>query len=335
MGKRKRDGELVEGATANIPSDDIRVDFAAKRGTTATQTEATTSITVQIVTGSYDKTLHGITAKITRIGGEIPENGSVIEFADTFLFNAHSAAIRCLAVSPPSKQKKVVLASGSSDQVINLYHLSAQISSPENNPVPSTPTLVGRKTAENPRNKELGCLQHHNAGVNVLHFPSRSKLLTGADDNTIAVCRTRDWTVLSTIKVPIPKPQGRPSGDTAPLGGNPTGINAFAIHPSMKLMVSVSKREKCMRLWNLLTGKRAGVLNFGKEVLQDLGEGKRTHGEGLKVEWNDVGEEFVVCFERGAIIYGLVTLSYQICIKFTNTTSRTLTPKQSYDSVLQ
>ena len=112
--------------------------------------------------------------------------------------------------------------------------------------------------------------------------------------------------MLSTIKAPIPKAHGRPSGDTAPSGGTPAGVNDFAIHPSMKLIVSMGRGEKCMRLWNLITGKKAGVLNFGRELLQGVGEGKWARGEGRRVEWSSLGEEFVVGFERGCAVFGMV-----------------------------
>ncbi len=131
--------------------------------------------------------------------------------------------------------------------------------------------------------------------------------MSSSEDSTIAVTRTRDWSLLSSIKVPIPKPVGRPSGDTAPLGGAPSGVNDFAVHPSMKLMISVGKGEKSMRLWNLITGKKAGVLNFERGILGEVGEGKYSRGEGRKVAWGatDVGEEFCVGFERGILVFGM------------------------------
>ena len=264
------------------------------------------STTIQIVVGTYEKILHGVTATLS----EEPR-GESVDFADTFLFNAHASAIRCLAISPPSSntnatKSKVILATGSSDQTINLYHISTAPPSAQKNKGLSTSSLSGSQVAPNPKNKELGSLQHHNLGVNALQFPTRSKLLSAAEDNTIAVTRTRDWTVLSTIKAPIPKAHGRPSGDTAPLGGTPAGVNDFAIHPSMKLMVSIGKGEKCMRLWNLVTGKKAGVLTFERDLLQGIGEGRWASGEGRRVEWSSLGEEFVVGFERGAAVFGLV-----------------------------
>jgi protein MAK11 len=74
-------------------------------------------------------------------------------------------------------------------------------------------------------------------------------------------------------------------------------------------MLSVSKGEKCMRLWNLVTGKKAGVLTFDRAVLQEVGEGRYSSGEGRKVVWGasdeEGGEEFAVGFERGGVVFGM------------------------------
>ena len=306
MGKRKRD--KVEQVS---PKDQLRGDAKKKKELPGSKDSLAAPVTVQIVIGTYEKVLHGVTATITGNVLESTDQAQAVEFADTFLLRPHGAAIRCLAISPPSssdmaKSQKLILASGSSDQVVNLYHISAIAPPRQWLKGPPMPTSSGNRIAENPKNRELGSLQHHSAGINALYFPTRSKLLSAADDNTIAVARTRDWTILSTIKAPIPKAHGRPSGDTAPLGGTPAGVNDFAIHPSMKLMVSVGKGEKCMRLWNLVTGKKAGVLNFERDLLKGIGEGRWASGEGRRVAWNSLGEEFVVGFERGCVVFGMV-----------------------------
>lgn len=303
MGKRKR---VIEGVHSDLRSVTETIsdgDRALKKTKNAVQRP----FTLQIIAGTYERILHGLTA--TAVNGIGGSNGkdAAIEFADSFLFNAHASSIRCLALSPPSTHNKVTLASGGSDQTINLYHLSATRSVEDSGKARSAPNLSGRKVVENPKNRELGSLQHHAANVNALQFPTRSKLLSAADDNTIAIARTRDWTILSTIKVPIPKAQGRPSGDTAPPGGPPSGVIDFAIHPSMKLMISLTKGERCMRLWNLVTGRKAGVLNFEKTLLQAVGESRWSRGDGSRVEWNNAGEEFVISFERGAVVFGLVS----------------------------
>ena len=265
------------------------------------------AVNIQIVVGTYDKVLHGTIASA--------QGSSDVEFLDNFMFEAHTSAVRCLALSPSSsslsasEHQRIILASGGSDERINLYHLAASPPLRTDGRPPSARSLAGKEILQSPKNRELGSLLHHSSAVNALYFPTRSKLLSAADDNTIAVTRTRDWTGLSSIKAPIPKSQGRPSGDTAPLGGLPAGVNDFAVHPSMKLMISVGKGEKCMRLWNLITGKKAGVLNFEKSLLQGIGEGKWGSGEGRRAKWNTTGEEFLIAFEKGAVLFGMVILS--------------------------
>ncbi|PHH66050.1 hypothetical protein CDD81_575 [Ophiocordyceps australis] len=261
-------------------------------------------ITLQIVSGSYDQVLHGMTARIA---------GDSVEFADTFLFSAHNSAIRCVAISPasapaPGQTQKVFLASGSTDERINIYSLSAH--EPQQKTRGSAAALTrasARPILENRKNREVGTLLHHGATITGLHFATRGKLLSASEDSTVAVARTRDWGVLSTVRVPRAKAQGRPSGDTAALGAAPTGVNGFAVHPSLKLMISVSRGERCMRLWNLVTGKKAGVLSFGRELLQEVGESRHTSGEGRRVAWGsaDGSDEFAVGFERDVVVFGM------------------------------
>lgn len=271
-------------------------------------------ITIQIVAGSYDRILHGTQVTITYPSPSSPSAAAEVTFADTFLFTAHTSAIKCVALSPasapiPGQGQKVMLASGSTDERINVYNLSAHPPSTKVSPdAELLSTIAKRPIRENARNRELGTLLHHSSNVTKLLFPTRSKLLSASEDSTIAVTRTRDWSLLSTIKVPVAKVEGRPSGDTAPLGGTPSGVNDFAVHPSMKVMISVSKGERNMRLWNLVTGKKAGVLEFGRDVLQEVGEGRHSTGEGRKVVWGSSeseGDEFAVGFDRDILVFGM------------------------------
>jgi protein MAK11 len=310
MAKRKRNDPPKEEKASESPAKTVK--------SAPTPSEAPdAAVTVQVVTGSYERVLHGFTAGIPAFSfttkkddPKVSENA--VQCVDSFLFEAHGSAIRCLALSPMPKAtdspdaQKVIMASGSTDERINLYQLSAAPAA-VNEDYPTVPTLAGNKILENPKNRELGSLLHHTASISSLNFPSRSKLLAGAEDNTISVSKTRDWTVVSTIKAPNPKVQGRPSGDTAPPGAAPSGVNHFAVHPSMKLMVSVGKGEKCMRLWNLVTGKKAGVLNFSRDLLSSVKEGKWSSGEGRRIAWNGAGEEFAVAFEWGAVVFGVVS----------------------------
>ncbi|KAJ5143653.1 uncharacterized protein N7515_002440 [Penicillium bovifimosum] len=270
------------------------------------------ALTIQVITGSYERVLHGFTAGFpaSSLKAKTETDSPNIQCSDTFLFEAHGSAIRCLALSPLPKPtdsadaQKVMLATGSTDERINLYQISAAPPA-VNEDYPSVPTFAGNKILENPRNRELGALLHHTASITSLSFPSRSKLLAAGEDNTISISKTRDWTVVSTIKAPNPKVQGRPSGDTAPPGAAPSGVNHFAVHPSMKLMLSVGRGERCMRLWNLVTGRKAGVLNFTREVLQGVKESRWSTGEGRRIAWDSAGDEFAVAFEWGAVVFGI------------------------------
>lgn len=312
MNKRKRERGLRNNHTEDQPRKAFK---PASKTNTISAANNPESVTVQIVTGSYERVLHGFTANLSK--NELGEPPSGIQFSDTFLFEAHTSAIRCLALSPTNRvenarTQRLILASGGTDERINLYELS--VTPPiVNDQFPSVSTFAGNHVLENPRNRELGSLLHHSSAITALYFPSHSKLLAAAEDNTISVTKTRDWTVISTIKAPRPKVQGRPSGDAALSRTSPSGISNFAIHPSMKLMLSIGRGEKCMRLWNLVTGKKAGVLNFRRDLLQSVGEGKWSLGEGRHIIWDSQGEEFAVAFERGVIVFGTVSCAECIC----------------------
>ncbi|KAF3389282.1 Protein MAK11 [Penicillium rolfsii] len=308
MVKRKRNDISKEEKPLEAPAKTVKSAPSPSQAPDA-------AVTIQVVTGSYERVLHGFTAgfpaSALKTDDEASDkSGTPIHCVDTFLFEAHGSAIRCLALSPLPKAtdsadaQKVFLASGSTDERIQLYSLAAAPPAVSDE-YPSVPTLAGNKILENPKNRELGSLLHHSASITALSFPSRSKLLAAGEDNEISISKTRDWSVVSTIKAPHPKVQGRPSGDTAPPGAAPSGVNHFAVHPSMKLMLSVGKGEKCMRLWNLVTGKKAGVLNFGREILVSVKEGKWSSGEGRRLAWNTAGEEFAVAFEWGTVVFGI------------------------------
>lgn len=285
---------------------------ASTSTTTTTTSTTTTTTTIQIIAGSYDRILHGVTCTIDPPSSKT--STPTVSFADTFLFTAHTSAIRCLALSPPSapapgQSQKVMLATGATDERVNVYNLSAHPPAASARSAAALLSSAGapRPILENSSNRELGTLLHHSSTVTQLAFPTRGKLLSSSEDSTVAVTRTRDWSLLSSIKSPVPKLVGRPSGDTAAHGAGPRGVNSFAVHPSLKLMISVGKGERCMRLWNLVTGKKAGVLNFGREVLDAIGEGRIGMGEGRRVVWGSSkeGDEFAVAFDRDVVVFGM------------------------------
>ncbi|KAI9652472.1 MAG: hypothetical protein M1831_006741 [Alyxoria varia] len=231
---------------------------------------------------------------------QIADHKPQVNFRDTFLLTAHSSSIRCLAFSPPSSGRRY-LATGSSDETIKIYQISSvaphsittrTATTPKRAAPVSTSKLNGTRIpavvsdAANPSatNRELGTLTPHTSTITSLRFPTHSKLVSTSLDNSISISRTRDWTHLTTLRAPQPKSGTstsitskpsqnyarsvlrRPKGDTYALGSSPSGINAVSVHPSQRLAISVGLGERCMRLWNLVTGRKAGVLVFDKGV---------------------------------------------------------------------
>src|SRR5215471_9768686 len=121
MAKRKRDISGKHEDTHPYPRKALKSAADPQK----TPTDLPNEITIQIVTGSYERVLQGVTATISGPYDD-GESSQSIQFADTFLFHAHASAIRCLALGPlpdddPSPSQKLVLASGGTDERINLY----------------------------------------------------------------------------------------------------------------------------------------------------------------------------------------------------------------------
>ena len=362
VAKRKRDATAVDAEAVEKTNTAKKAKAPRPRKAptpSAFPIQLTTSdgqLTIQIIAGSYDRVLHGVTTTIRPFTSPLSSSSKKskqnvektarpkAEFADTFLFNAHASAIRCLALSPPSVpdhkgQQKVFLATGSTDEQIKIYNLTAH--PPSFRAVEDQKTLsslLPRPVLENSKNREVGQLTHHTSNITRLVFPNRSKLLSAAEDSTIGVTRTRDWAQLHSFKCPIPKVAGRPSGDTAVAGMGPSGVNDFAVHPSNKIMISVGKGERCMRLWNLETGKKSRVLNFDKELLIEIGEGRHSTGEARRIVWGssrdkegEEEDEFAVGFERDVLVFGVDCLPRCRLMRGENTKVHTFAYVKSVD----
>jgi protein MAK11 len=262
---------------------------------------------LQIITGTYEKTLHGFVASIHPLPASsttAPDSISLsTTFNDTFLFTAHTSPLRALAISPvaPNTTKRTLVTS-SADERINLYTLSTIL--PVN---PTASSLTGR-------NRHLGTLHnHHNTPTTLLFTPTRTKLLTAGADGLIHILRTRDWSTLTTLRTPKPKvkpinfaanyeegygPRIQTFTDPSEVSGSP--INDLALHPSQKILLSVSAGERAVRMWNLMTGRKVGVLVFDREAVPPV-----FGGEALRVEWSADGEDYAVAFERGVVVFGM------------------------------
>ncbi|RPB11278.1 WD40 repeat-like protein [Morchella conica CCBAS932] len=280
-------------------------------------------INFQVITGSYEKTLHGFVVTIPETAAaettETDTNSISLPatFADSFLFTAHTAPIETLSISPVgtgSGSGKRILATSSADEHIHLYTLSSILSRTTS----STKRILkpsSTATASNPKNKHLGTLTHHlNTPTALVFTPTRSKLISAGLDGQIHILRCRDWALMSTLKCPKPKakpinyaknytdgygPRIETFSSEGVYGGGAGGVNDVALHPSQKILLSVGKGERGVRMWNLMTGRKAGVLMFGRDdVPHKFGR------ESTKVEWSSDGNEYAVAFERGVVVFG-------------------------------
>ncbi|RYG59598.1 hypothetical protein EON64_20070, partial [archaeon] len=87
-------------------------------------------------------------------------------------------------------------------------------------------------------NKGIGDVSGHSGSVTSLKFFEDSMLLSASEDGTLYIWRVHDWEHLHI------------------LGGHKDVVFDFAIHPSGKLALSVSK-DHTLKLWNLIQGRCA------------------------------------------------------------------------------
>ena len=91
---------------------------------------------------------------------------------------------------------------------------------------------------------EHGTLMHHEGTVSCMAtHSSTSHLVTGSDDNTIAVVRMGSWQVEKTLYK------------------HTAGITAMALHPTGKLAFTAGKDKK-MITWNLVKARPAFITNI-------------------------------------------------------------------------
>uniref|UniRef100_A0A2R5L429 Putative p21-activated protein n=1 Tax=Ornithodoros turicata TaxID=34597 RepID=A0A2R5L429_9ACAR len=117
---------------------------------------------------------------------------------------------------------------------------------------------------------EMGTLMQHDGNITDLKFFGKSHLFSASEDNNICVWSTGSWQCLKTLK------------------GHKGGVVSLSVHPSGKLLLSVSK-DKTLRTWNLITGRTAFVTNLSP--FPEL------------VSWSPTGTYFVVAINNSLDVY--------------------------------
>ncbi|KAJ1921641.1 60s ribosome biogenesis protein mak11 [Tieghemiomyces parasiticus] len=117
---------------------------------------------------------------------------------------------------------------------------------------------------------EIGTLMEHQGTITTIEFYGKSHMITGGEDGLIIVWRTKDWESLVAMK------------------GHKGRVNDIAVHPSGRLALSVSS-DRTIRVWNLLTGRKASAYKIGRE--------------GLVIKWLADAKRYMILTDRELLIY--------------------------------
>lgn len=123
-------------------------------------------------------------------------------------------------------------------------------------------------------NQEMGELAGHSGAITFLQFFQDSFLISASEDNTMYIWRCYDW---ENVHI---------------LGGHKDIVNAFAIHPTGKIALSVS-RDKTLRIWNLVQGRCSLTKNLGSP--------------GEFVAWDPSGSSYLVGTSNSIQVFSTLT----------------------------
>lgn len=122
------------------------------------------------------------------------------------------------------------------------------------------------------KRSDVGTLMQQEGTVSCLQIFGESHVFSGSEDGTICIFDTKNWECLKTLR------------------GHKSAVNSFSIHPSGKMLLSVS-RDKTLRTWNLIKGRCAYITNL-KSVADH-------------VMWAPNGQDFVVSVDTRLDIYNI------------------------------
>ncbi|KAK2723479.1 hypothetical protein QYM36_001968 [Artemia franciscana] len=173
------------------------------------------------------------------LGLKLQKQDEKYKLSQTFSDHGQCGSVRCIAVSGK------FVACGSSDETIKVYDLQKRI--------------------------DFGNLIKHNGTVTCVDGFKSENLLSGSEDGTICIWRTRGWECDRTL-----------------VNAHKGGVTSLSIHPSGKLALSVGK-DKSLRTWNLIKARTAYVKNL--------------HAVGDLVRWSDEGTRYLVVIDSTLTVY--------------------------------
>lgn len=121
--------------------------------------------------------------------------------------------------------------------------------------------------------KKRKLIQTLEGAVNCACFVENSHLICGSEDSNIYIyeCKASDINLVKTLK------------------GHKGPITAMSVHPSGKVLLSISK-DNTMRTWNLIKGRSAYVTNNVKS-------------QAHLIHWSTTGDEFMIAANNEVYLY--------------------------------
>jgi len=119
---------------------------------------------------------------------------------------------------------------------------------------------------------DVGSLMQQEGTISCLEFYQETHVFSGSDDGTVCIFDTRNWDCLKTLR------------------GHKSAVNSISVHPSGKMLLSVSK-DKTLRTWNLIKGRCAYITNL--KTVADL------------VLWVPSGQQFLVVVGSQIDVYNI------------------------------
>ncbi|RWS24577.1 p21-activated protein kinase-interacting protein 1-like protein, partial [Leptotrombidium deliense] len=139
---------------------------------------------------------------------------------------------------------------------------------------------------------DVGTLVEQQGTINCLQFFEDSHLFSCSEDSTICIWDVHNWECMKTLR------------------GHKAGVNCISVHPSGKLLLSVSK-DKTLRTWNLIKGRCAYITNL--KAIASI------------VVWSPSGSLFAVLFDKrvdvydisvGDVIHSIAVEHKAVCVSF-------------------
>jgi len=119
---------------------------------------------------------------------------------------------------------------------------------------------------------DVGTLFQHQGTITHIAFFQDTHMFTSSADGTICVWDTRNWECLKTLR------------------GHKGSVLSFSVHPSGKMLLSVSK-DKTLRTWNLIKGRLAYITNLKKVA--------------HLVTWSPQGTHFLIAIDDHVDVYNV------------------------------